>query len=94
MAEHGDEGFLEKVFFIGVGSFQPGRLGAGIDGHSLFNGMGQVDDRHGRGLLFFFYDNTGRRICKRKPVRAVLCREKVYQFAETEESFACIICNN
>ena len=47
VAEHGDAGLLEAVLFIGVGRFKSWRLRARINGHVLFNDMGQVDDFHG-----------------------------------------------
>ena len=45
-------GFLEKVFFIGIGGFQPGRLCAGIDGHGFRDNMGQINNGHGSTFLF------------------------------------------
>lgn len=50
---HGHFGFLEKVFFVGICGFQPGCFRAGVDGHGLFDGVGQVDDGHR--ITFFQY---------------------------------------
>ena len=51
VGEHAQHRLLEAVLFIGVGGGQHRRLCAGIDGHPLPDGVGQVDHAH-RSTLF------------------------------------------